>query len=179
MKGYEDIKMLQDAEDIADAVWLLVSKWDHFARDTVAKQWVRATDSIGANIAEAFGRFHYGEKINFLYYARGSTFECKYWLNRALKRDLITIEAHGEYAAKLTEIAKQINGFAGSLKTRRSSKESTSSLREGGPIYSIDDGADETAIFSELQLDWILTNVNTDAKTLHGIRTDPRHSPNP
>ena len=128
MQGYEDIKMLQDAEEIADAVWHLVTGWNYFAKDTVAKQLVRATDSIGANIAESFGRFHYGEKINFLYYARGSTFECKYWLNRALKRGLITTEAHGEYAAKLTEIAKQINGFVKNLKSRRSPKKKPSSL---------------------------------------------------
>ncbi|GIV44793.1 MAG: hypothetical protein KatS3mg035_1916 [Bacteroidia bacterium] len=29
-------------------------------------QFVRATDSIGANIAEGYGRFHYLEKLKFL-----------------------------------------------------------------------------------------------------------------
>ena len=94
MKDFDDIKMLQDAGEIADSAWDLAKRWDYFDRDTVGKQLVRATDSIGANISESFGRFHYGEKINFLYYARGSVFESKYWLNRALKRRLITTEAH-------------------------------------------------------------------------------------
>lgn len=35
----------------------------------------RSTNSISANIAEAFGRHYRKEKINFYYFARGSTYE--------------------------------------------------------------------------------------------------------
>jgi four helix bundle protein len=35
----------------------------------------RASTSVGANIAEGFGRFHYKEKIKFYYNARGSICE--------------------------------------------------------------------------------------------------------
>ncbi|NIP22782.1 MAG: four helix bundle protein, partial [Phycisphaerae bacterium] len=31
----------------------------------VGKQLVRAADSIGANIVEAYGRYHYGKKLQF------------------------------------------------------------------------------------------------------------------
>ena len=85
----EDLRILKTAEGIADAVWKQVVAWDEFARDVVGKQLARATDSIGANIAESFGRFNYGEKLQFLYYSRGSLFETKYWLNRALVRNLM------------------------------------------------------------------------------------------
>jgi four helix bundle protein len=68
----DDLRVLQQAEAIADAAWKSVAGWDAFARDAMGKQLVRAADSIGANIAEAYGRFHYGEKLTFFYYARGS-----------------------------------------------------------------------------------------------------------
>lgn len=85
----EDLRVLGMAEGIADSIWGQVVRWDEFARDTVGKQVVRAADSIGANTAEGFGRFNFGEKLQFLYYARGSLFETKYWLNRMLARNLM------------------------------------------------------------------------------------------
>ena len=109
MAGLEDLTLLKKAEEIADANWNLVQSWNEFDRDTLGKQLVRAMDSVGANVAEAFGRFHYGEKINFLYYARGSVFESKYWINRAQKRHLISLETHQQYATRLTDVAVGIN----------------------------------------------------------------------
>ncbi len=160
MQGYEDVKMLQDAEAIADGVWQLVAHWDRFARDTIAGQFVRAADSIGANIAESYGRFHYGEKIQFLYYARGSVFETKYWLNRAIKRKLVSDEVHQAYATKLTDIARQINGFAQHLKARRSRGKSPSTFKEASPVYHIADEQTDDPIFSESQLAWLASNQN-------------------
>ena len=71
---FEDLRVLKAAEEIADSIWKRVVRWEEFARDVVGKQLARAADSIGANIAEAFGRFHFGEKLQFLYFARGSLF---------------------------------------------------------------------------------------------------------
>ena len=85
----EDLRILRTTEDIADAVWKIVVQWDEFAKDVVGKQLAKAIDSIGANIAESYGRFNYGEKLQFLYYSRGSLFETKYWLNRAVVRGLL------------------------------------------------------------------------------------------
>ena len=70
--SFEDLRVLKSAEEVADAVWKRVSNWEDFPKDVVGKQIARATDSIGANIAESFGRFNFGEKLQFLYYARGS-----------------------------------------------------------------------------------------------------------
>lgn len=60
----EDLRMLQSAESVADEIWKIVAGWDNFTRDIVGGQLARAVDSIGANIAESFGRFHYGEKLS-------------------------------------------------------------------------------------------------------------------
>jgi four helix bundle protein len=84
----EELRVLQTAEQVADGVWRQVAIWDQFARKVVGEQMARAADLIGANIAEAYGRYHYGEKLQLLYYARGSLYETKYWLNRASQRSL-------------------------------------------------------------------------------------------
>jgi four helix bundle protein len=153
----EDLRILKTAEAIADAVWKQVVEWDKFARDVVGKQLATAVDSIGANIAESFGRFNYGEKLQFLYYSRGSLFETKYWLNRALIRDLMLAEEVKDYAGRLTEVARQLNSFAGSLKTQRSgSKLKTKTVREPGAEYAFEAlSEDANVLFIDDELDWL------------------------
>ncbi len=153
--SFEELKILQDAETVADSIWKEVIQWEKFAKDTVGKQLVRAVDSVGANIAEAFDRFHYGEKLQFLYYARGSLFETKYWLNRAISRQLIQPEPAEKYIAQLTSLARQLNSFAKYIKSRRASK-SPKSVREIPVKYTVtseDDPSD--SLFSDADLDWL------------------------
>jgi len=45
----EELRVLKDAEAVADGIWKLVVKWEPFARDVVGGQLARAADSIGAN----------------------------------------------------------------------------------------------------------------------------------
>jgi four helix bundle protein len=134
----EEMKVMQVAESLADDVWKQVIGWNNFAKDTVGKQFTRAVDSIGANTAESFGRFHYSEKINFLYYSRGSVFESKYWLNRCHKRNLVGADVFKSYSTQLTEIARQINGFASHLKSQRSHSSNTKAVREEQAEYVVD-----------------------------------------
>ena len=49
--NFENLRIYNLSEVLADTVWEVVRKWDSFARDTVGKQLVRAADSVGANIA--------------------------------------------------------------------------------------------------------------------------------
>jgi len=65
----EDLEVYQLAESFSDEIWFIVHEWDYFAKDTVGKQIVKAADSISANIAEGYGRFHYKENKNFCYFS--------------------------------------------------------------------------------------------------------------
>jgi four helix bundle protein len=155
----EDLRILKNAEDIADAVWKQVVVWDEFAKDVVGKQIARAADSIGANIAESYGRFNYGEKLQFLYYSRGSLFETKYWLNRALTRGLMeAVEVKG-YAARLSDVARQLNTFASSLKSqRKDNKAQSKSIREPNTEYVIEDLFDDSyPLFTDAELNSLET----------------------
>ncbi len=153
----EDLKILQNAETIADAVWKRVVQWEEFAKDVVGKQMARATDSIGANIAESYGRFNFGEKLQFLYYSRGSLFEAKFWLNRALARDLMKADEVKSYAARLSDVARQLNTFASSLKSqRKDSNPQSKSVREPEAEYVVDDWLDDSSpLFTNTELDWL------------------------
>ena len=161
---FEDLRVLRAAEAVADDVWRRVVRWDEFARDVVGRQLARAADSIGANIAEAYGRFHYGDKVQFLYYARGSLFETKYWLNRTLARGLMPPSEVQDYASRLTDLARQLNAFADSVKSqRRHDRQQPQGLREASVEYATisDEIAEE--LFSPADLAW-LQSLPTEAK---------------
>ncbi|MGZ3750482.1 MAG: four helix bundle protein [Mucilaginibacter sp.] len=79
----EDLEIYTLSEQFANEIWFIVVKWEIFAKDTIGKQLVRSADSIGANIAEGFGRYHYKENKNFCYFSRGSLIETKGWLKKA------------------------------------------------------------------------------------------------
>ena len=152
----EDLKILRRVEGIADAVWKRVVQWDEFARDVVGKQLSRATDSIGANIAESYGRFHYGEKLQFLYYSRGSLFETKYWLNRALTRELMQAAEVKDYVGRLSDVARQLNSFASSLRAqRKDDKGQLKSIREPTAEYAGTQFDDAIPLFAENELTWL------------------------
>ncbi len=157
MAAFEELRVLKAAEEIADSIWKDMIRWDKFARDVVGKQLARAVDSIGANIAEACGRFHFSEKLQFLYYARGSLFEAKYWLNRVLARELMSVEEAQTYVAQLTSLARQLNAFADGLRDVRSAvPKQSKTLREAAPTYQLDLPDDlSDVLFADQDLDWL------------------------
>ena len=119
MASLESLRILQTAETLSDEIWAYVADWDSFSKKVVGSQLTRAVDSIGANIAESFGRFYYGEKRQFLYYARGSLFETKYWLNRAAKRQLMPQTTVEEYSKRLNDLARKLNAFINVIKSQQ------------------------------------------------------------
>ena len=154
---FEDLRVLKSAEEISDSVWKIVVQWDEFAKDVVGKQMTRSVDSIGANIAESYGRLNFGEKLQFLYYSRGSLFETKYWLNRTRVRGLMAADVVQEYVNQLTELARQLNTFATGLKTvRADQKAKPSSVREDQAEYlAVDPNSIPNPLFSDEELAWL------------------------
>ena len=131
---FADLRVYQAAEALSKVVWDVVVKWDAFAKKTVGEQLVRAVDSVGANIAEAHGRFHYGDRLRFLYYARGSLYESRHWLRQAFRRQLLTAEEVNLLQEQLDSLPIALNNFINSLK----SQQSDSTIREDGEAYITD-----------------------------------------
>ena len=134
---FDELRVMKTAENIADDIWKQISLWPPFEKSTVGKQLTRAADSIGANIAEAYGRFHYGEKLQFLYFARGSLFETKYWVNRTAVRKLLPQLQTEKYANELSQLAHQLNAFAKNTKSQKYATKKSNHLREPQPAYQI------------------------------------------
>lgn len=113
--NFENLRIYQLSEELADKIWLIVGKWNNFSRDTVGKQIVRSADSIGANIAEGAGRYTFTENRRFAHIARGSLYETKFWLRRAFKRDLLSKDQIEEIKPLIDELAPKLNANINSL----------------------------------------------------------------
>ena len=107
----EDLEIYSLSESFGESIWDLVIKWDYFAKDTIGKQLVRSADSIAANIAEGFGRFHYKENKNFCYFSRGSILETKTWLHKAKSRKLIEEDTYHLLIKNLELIHLKLNAY--------------------------------------------------------------------
>ena len=90
-------------------IWDNVIKWDYFARDTIGKQFVNAADSISANIAEGFGRYHKKDKVKFYYYSLGSVKECNDWLLKSKVRNLISEELFSQLNEIVERLPREIH----------------------------------------------------------------------
>lgn len=105
----EDLSSYKISIELANLVYKCVKKWDYLDQKTVGTQWIRSTDSISANIAEGFGRYHKKDKIKFFYNARASAFESAHWLKIATQRKLITPLEEKQILTLLQKLPKEIN----------------------------------------------------------------------
>lgn len=107
----KDVRPYIISRELSKIVWDKVSLWEYLAIKTIGDQFIRSTDSIGANIAEGFGRFHKKDKIKFYYNARGSVYESLHWVDIAYERKLITEKVYREIIEKLKKLPTELNHF--------------------------------------------------------------------
>ena len=87
------------ARSFSDLVWQIILGWQYFEKSTMGGQLVTAADSIGSNIAEGAGRGTDKENQRFIRIARGSLYELKFRLGRAISRGLIKESEINAYKA--------------------------------------------------------------------------------
>ncbi len=115
INSLEDFKVYRLAMKLGESVWSIVNGWDYFQKDTIGKQFVRATDSIAANLSEGLGRFHFKDAKNFGYFSRGSLFEAKTWMTKAHNRKLVSKEEFENLISEVETIGRMINAYINSI----------------------------------------------------------------
>ncbi len=108
---FENLEVYKLSENLANEIWNIVQKWDYFAKDTIGKQIVRSTDSIGANIAEGNGRYNIKDNQRFVKIARGSLYETIHWLRLACYRKLITNEEVNKIKPIVDQLSPKLNAY--------------------------------------------------------------------
>ncbi|BDY13419.1 four helix bundle protein [Hydrogenimonas cancrithermarum] len=103
---------------LSGEIWLVYEKLPKQLQFGIGDQSVRSIDSIGANIAEGYGRFHYKDSMKFYYYARGSLWESKHWLYLLANRNLMEKARYEKMMDDINLLGKKLNNFIESIKKK-------------------------------------------------------------
>ncbi len=109
------MEIYQLAMKIGEKVWLIVESWEWFAKKSIGFQFVESTDSIAANISEGYGRYHFKQRILFMYYSRGSLMESKTWATKAHNRKLIHDDDFENLINDLKTLSVKLNNYISNL----------------------------------------------------------------
>ncbi|MBW1714599.1 MAG: four helix bundle protein [Deltaproteobacteria bacterium] len=120
--GFENLRVYQLAEKIADLAWEVVAIWDRLPQDTIGKQLIDSSDSIGANIAEGTGRGSSADNRRFAKIARGSLFEVKHWLRRAYRRKLLSQTEITSFQKLIEELTPKLSAYIKSIGNKEKPK---------------------------------------------------------
>ena len=108
----ENLQVYQLSRQLSREAWIVYQRLDWQMKKVMGDQFIKAIDSIGANIAEGYGRYHYLDKIKFYYNARASHYEAiAHWLDLLYERCLVD---HNNYVVMIkisSELAPKLNGY--------------------------------------------------------------------
>lgn len=119
---FENLKVYQLPEKLADEIWEILIKWDYLAKNTVGQQMVKSADGIGSCIAEASGRGTAQDNRRFIGIARGSLYETKHWLRGAFKRKLLTKTEIVSLKRIVDDLTPALNGYWRSVSSAAASQ---------------------------------------------------------
>ncbi|NOX19552.1 MAG: four helix bundle protein [Chlorobi bacterium] len=115
-KSFKEMKVWQESMVIAELIFriseILPKKEDY----GLTSQIRRSALSISANIAEAFGRKHNKDKINFYYYSRGSIMETQSHLEYGIRVGYFDSKNTVKIEKLLDDVHFEINKIIRTLK---------------------------------------------------------------
>ena len=118
--SFRDMPVWQAAMEVAQQVFTLTDGLPRKEDYGFTSQIRRSALSISANIAEAFGRSHTLDKVNFYYVARGSVTETQSHLEYGRRVGYLDTCTANQLADELSGVYNEINRVI--LALRRSSQ---------------------------------------------------------
>jgi len=117
-KSFKDMAIWQEAMNIAEQIFKITDNLPKKEDYGFTSQIRRAALSISANIAEAFGRNHTLDKINFYYFARGSLTETQSHLEYGLRVKYLQGKITKEIDKRLKKLHQDLNKLISTLRTK-------------------------------------------------------------
>lgn len=108
----KDLEVYQLSRNLSKIGWNIYQNLDWQTKKIIGDQFIEATDSTGANIAEGYSRFHYLDKIKFYYNARASLSECSdHWLELLRERNKASEENYQQFKSNAKQLSIKLNNF--------------------------------------------------------------------
>lgn len=123
-QGLESLEIWRKAVDFAVEICEnVIALFPQEEKWALASQLRRSAQSIPANIAEGYGRYHFQETIHFCYIARGSMAETKTHLVLAFRLGYIQDPTYNKYLNLLNELGMMTHGYITHLRKEKARNE--------------------------------------------------------
>jgi four helix bundle protein len=114
-KNFIELKKLevyQISRELSRLGWEVYKAFPFEDKKIMGDQFIRSIDSVGANIAEGYSRFHYLDKIRFYYNSRASLSEAvDHWLELIYERGKVEQGIFEEIKQKAKTLQIKLNNF--------------------------------------------------------------------
>lgn len=118
--SFESLNVWQQAREIRNEIFQLYKSFPKEETYKLTNQMVRSSRSIGNNIAEGYGRYHYQENIQFCRQSRGFAYELIDHLITAQDCGYIDEIRHKSLREKIIGSIKLTNGYIAYLNRQKS-----------------------------------------------------------
>ena len=118
MKTFMDLDVWKKSRLLRNNISILTKSFPTEEKYRLTDQIIRSARSIGNNIAEGHGRFHYADASKFLINARGSAIETIDHLVIALDEKYINDDTFHQFKTDCEECIKMINGYISYLRNQ-------------------------------------------------------------
>lgn len=108
----KDLEVYTLARELSTLGWEIYNGLDWETKQINGIQFIKSTDSVGANIAEGYSRFHYLDKIKFFYNSRGSLTEANdHWIELLKDRNKVSNVNYKKYKSIAVRLSIKLNNF--------------------------------------------------------------------
>jgi len=122
-----DLEVYKLAREISKLAWSVYERLTWEEKKLMGEQFIRSADSVGANIAEGYRRYHSLDQIKFYYTSRASLSECcSHWVELLAERGRISAGVLKEFkrlekvlSVKLSRFISAIHRYNSQSSSRR------------------------------------------------------------
>jgi four helix bundle protein len=119
MASFTELEVWKQARSIRKTIKELTNSFPADEKFRLADQVIRSSRSVGNNIAEGHGRFHYQDNIRFCIIARGSLSETLDHLIIAYDEHLLSKEDFKQLKGNIDLYTMKLNAYINHLKLKR------------------------------------------------------------
>ncbi len=118
---WKDLEVWKKAHELVLKIYHTIVTFSNTEKYALSDQLKRSAYSVPANIVEGHSRKSSREFAQFLYQARASLEELRYFLLLSRELNYLTQESYNELESDSLTVSKMLNGLIGSVKHKLNS----------------------------------------------------------
>lgn len=108
----QDLDVYRLARRLSSMAWEIYQRLTFQQRKVWGDQMLSAVDSVGANIAEGYARFHFSEKSRFYFISRASLSEgVEHWIDLGFEREIVSIQEFESFSKIRLDVQVKLNNM--------------------------------------------------------------------